>query len=100
MAETIVPRRTYYLIFLGLILLTGVTAALSFVDLGSWSAGIAMLIAGTKAMLVALFFMHLRYERSKIVWAWSFAGLFWLLLIFALSMTDFGTRGILPVPGK
>jgi len=100
MAETIIPRRTYYLVFVALIILTGVTAALSFVDLGEWSAGVAMLIAGAKAMLVALFFMHLRYERSKIIWAWAFAGLFWLLLIFVLSMTDYGMRGILPVPGK
>ena len=100
MAEHIVPRRTYYLIFIALIILTGVTAAVSFVDLKEWSAAVALLIACFKASLVALFFMHLRYEQSKIVKVWTIAGLFWLSILLILSMTDYATRGFLPVPGK
>jgi cytochrome c oxidase subunit IV len=100
MSETIIPRRVYYFTFIALIILTGVTAAISRVDLGPWSSPVALLIAGTKAGLVALFFMHLRYEHSKMVRIWAFAGLFWLFLLIVLSMADFATRDILSVPGK
>jgi hypothetical protein len=44
--------------------------------------------------------MHLRYEHSRIVWVWAVAGVFWLALLFFLTLTDFVTRGYLNVPGK
>jgi len=47
-----------------------------------------------------LFFMHLRYEHSKIVWVWALAGVFWLTILFFLCMIDYLTRGLLRVPGK
>jgi cytochrome c oxidase subunit 4 len=100
MAETIVRKRTYFMVWAALMVLTVVTAAVSFVDLGQWSLPVALAIASGKALLVALFFMHLRYEHSKIVWLWALAGLFWLSILFFLSMTDFGTRQFLNVPGK
>jgi cytochrome c oxidase subunit 4 len=100
MAEVIVGRKIYVLIWLVLMVLTGLTAAVSFVNLGQWSAPVAMAIASTKALLVALFFMHLRYVQSKIVWLWAIAGVFWLTILFFLSMTDYITRGYLRVPGK
>ena len=49
----------YVLCFLGLVLLTGLTFALSTVELGAWSLPVALTIAITKASIVALFFMHL-----------------------------------------
>ena len=100
MAEAIVGRRTYILIWAALICLTIVTAVVSEIELGPWNAPVAMAIACTKALLVALFFMHLRYERSKIVWVWGIAGIFWLLILFSLSMSDYITRGFLKVPGR
>ena len=100
MAETIVPKRTYIHVWIALLILTGLTAALSRINLGPWSASVATTIAITKALLVALFFMHLRYERSKIVWVWAAAGIFWLAILFLLTLTDFATRGYLNVPGK
>jgi cytochrome c oxidase subunit 4 len=100
MAEVIVSRKIYVLVWLALIVLTGVTAAVSFVNLGTWSAPVAMGIASVKVLLVALFFMHLRYTQSKIVWVWAIAGIFWLTILFCLSMTDYITRGYLRVPGK
>jgi cytochrome c oxidase subunit 4 len=96
----VVPKRTYVNVFLALMALTALTAAVSFVNLHQWSAPVALLIASTKAALVALFFMHLRYEKSKIVWAWGLAGMFWLSLLLILSMADYATRGFLRVPGK
>jgi cytochrome c oxidase subunit 4 len=100
MAETIIRKRVYLLVWATLMVLTAVTAAVSFVNLGSFSTPIALAIASTKALLVALFFMHLRYEHSKIVWVWALAGVFWLTVLFFLSMTDFVTRSFLNVPGK
>ncbi len=100
MAETIVPRKTYVLVWIALMILTAVTAAVSFVNLGQWSAPVAMAIASTKALLVALFFMHLRYEHSKVVMVWAMAGIFWLSLLMVLSMADYITRGYLNIPGK
>jgi cytochrome c oxidase subunit 4 len=100
MAEAIVGRKIYVLVWLTLMVLTGLTATLSFVDLGQWSAPVAIGIASVKVLLVALFFMHLRYTQSKIVWLWAIAGIFWLTILFFLSMTDYITRGFLRVPGK
>jgi cytochrome c oxidase subunit 4 len=100
MTETIVSRRTYVLVWAALMILTVVTAAVSRVNLGDWSAAVAIFIACTKAALVALFFMHLRYEHSKIVTVWAVAGIFWLIILFFLSLTDYLTRNVLNVPGK
>jgi cytochrome c oxidase subunit 4 len=100
MAETIVPKRTYVYVWIALMILTAVTAGVSRVNLGDWSAAVAMAIACTKAALVAMFFMHLRYEHSKIVLVWAVAGVFWLGILFFLSMADYLTRNVLNVPGK
>ena len=100
MAEVVVARKTYVIIWVVLMMLTALTAAVSFVDLGDWSNLVAMAIACTKAILVAMFFMHLRYEHSKIVWVWAIAGVFWLSILLVLSMADYTTRGFLNVPGR
>jgi cytochrome c oxidase subunit IV len=100
MAESIVRKRTYVFIWAALMCLTVLTATVSEIDLGPWNAPIAMMIASSKAVLVALFFMHLRYERQRIVSVWAIAGLFWLSILFVLSMSDYATRGFLNVPGR
>jgi cytochrome c oxidase subunit 4 len=100
MAEVIVSRKIYVWVWLALMALTALTAAISFIDLGQWSFPVAIAIASSKALLVALFFMHLRYEHSKIVWVWALVGVFWLSILFFLSMTDYLTRGLMHVPGK
>ena len=59
MSSHIVPLRTYYLIFLTLMVCTAITVAVAFVDLGPMNAVVAMTIAVLKATLVVLFFMHM-----------------------------------------
>src|SRR6266542_4174927 len=98
MAEHVVPKRTYFMVWAALMVLTVVTAAVSFVDLGQWSGPVAIAIASCKALLVVLFFMHMRYENQKMVWIWAIAGVFWLSILFVLSMADYLTRGFLNVP--
>lgn len=100
MAEVIVSKKTYVTIWLALMVLTVVTAAVSWLDLGAWSGFVAIAIASTKALLVALFFMHLRYTLQKMAWIMALAGFFWLSILLGLSMTDYATRNFLPVPGR
>jgi cytochrome c oxidase subunit 4 len=99
MKEHIIPRKTYFVVWAILMSLMVLTAALSRVNLGDWSTVIALAIAAIKALLVLLFFMHLRYEDYKITAVVLFAGFFWLSILFVLSLTDYLTRGVTGTPG-
>ena len=83
--------RNYILVWVALLLLTFVTWRVSFVPLGLMNVTVAMLIASLKASLVALFFMHLRYE-NKLVWAFALFPLGFLSLIIFGTLADVLTR--------
>jgi cytochrome c oxidase subunit IV len=59
----VVPMKILAAVFAALVLLTIVTVAATEVDLGRFNLYVALAIAGVKASLVALYFMHLRYDR-------------------------------------
>ncbi len=59
----VVPAIVLVAVFAALIVLTGITLAATWVDLGPWNLVVAMAIATVKAALVALYFMHLRYDH-------------------------------------
>ena len=59
----VVPVRVLLTVFALLMVLTVVTVSATWIDLGSWNLWIAMGIAAVKAALVALYFMHLRYDH-------------------------------------
>ena len=99
MAEHVVSRKTYIVVWVALMALMVLTAGLSRIDLGEWSTVVAMVIAVIKALLVILFFMHVRYEDQKITLVVVIAGFFWLGILLALSMTDYLSRGYLGVAG-
>ncbi len=99
MAETIVRRRTYVEVWIALLCLTSLTAWLSFYDFGQWSVFVALTIASSKTALVVFFFMHMRYQKLKIVWVVAVAGLFWLMILFAGNMADYLTRQWIGTPG-
>lgn len=99
MAEHVVSRKTYIVVWVALMALMILTAGLSRLNLGEWSTLIALAIAVIKALLVILFFMHVRYENQKMAWIVVIAGFFWLGILMALSMTDYLTRGYLGVAG-
>jgi cytochrome c oxidase subunit 4 len=86
-------HKVYYLVFLALAIGTILTWRVAFIDLGSLNPVIALTIACTKATLVILFFMHVRYS-SKLTMLTVAAGFFWLLILITLSLTDYLTRGI------
>ena len=70
---------------------TGLTVFAASVDLGIFNIVVALLIATFKGTLVVLFFMHLRYS-TKLTMITVIAALFFLLIMFSLSMTDYLTR--------
>ena len=92
MSEKIVSMKTYAIIFLTLVLFTIVTWRVSLIDLGELNIIVALIIAGTKATLVALFFMHVRWSTrlNQLVIA---ASLFWLLILLSLTLADYVARG-------
>ncbi len=79
--------RTYIIVWIALLILTGVTWGVSYVNLGMGNVAVALLIASGKAALVALFFMHLRYE-NRLVWAFALVPLFFLALIICGTLAD------------
>ena len=86
-------------ILVALLIATGLTTGVAYIDLGPFSTIVALGIATAKMLLVALFFMHIRHS-TKLTKLVVVGGLLWLAILLLLTMTDFATRGILGVPGK
>ena len=96
MSEHIVQPRIYLVIFLALMLGTGLTVFAAFHDFpGPLNAVVALTIAVIKASLVVLYFMHVRYS-SRLIWLVIGSALFWLAIMFALTISDYWTRTWLP----
>jgi cytochrome c oxidase subunit 4 len=91
MADHVVPKRTYYLIFGILLVLTYLTVQISAFDLGPMNTVAALAIASLKATLVVLFFMHVKYG-TRLTKLAVIAGLYWLLILLALTLSDYLTR--------
>ena len=92
MSEHIVPVRIYITIFLVLLVGTGLTVAAAFVDFPwRFNTVIALTIATIKATFVVLYFMHVRYS-SRLVWVIVASALFWMGIMFALTLSDYFTR--------
>lgn len=94
--DHVLPLRVYLGVFLALLAGTALTTWVATVDLGRLNDAVALAIAGTKAALVILYFMHVRYS-SKLIWAFALAGFVWLVLFFVLILADYETR--IPVQG-
>ncbi len=92
MSEHILPSKMYYGIWIALLILTAVTAGVSFIDLGPFNTIVALVIATFKALLVVLFFMHVKYTSEKQTKTVIIAAIFWLLLLLGLSLADYTTR--------
>ena len=73
----VVPIPVYLGIFAALLVLTGVTVWVAFLDLGSWDflhTPLALAIACLKATLVVLWFMHVKYS-VRLIWVFIASGL-------------------------
>ena len=91
-AGHVAPVKMYIGIFLALIVGTVLTVVVAFFDLGFMNNVVMLAIAITKALLVVLFFMHVRWS-SRLTWVVAGAGFFWLLIMFSLTMADYMSRG-------
>jgi cytochrome c oxidase subunit IV len=91
----IISRKTYLLVWIGLMIMLAATLIAAAFDLGWLNLVIALVIAVCKALLIAIFFMHLRVS-SRATWVFAGAGLFWLGILLALAMSDYLSRGWLP----
>ena len=87
----IVPKSIYYTIFLALMVGTGLTWWVATIDLGAMNNVIMLSIAVTKATLVVLFFMHVKYG-TRLTWTVIIGSIFWLAIMLALTMNDYATR--------
>ena len=101
MSEHIVSRKVYFTIFGALMVGTILTVVAALKDLDNIFPGantvVALTIAVIKATLVVLYFMHVRYS-SRLTWVIVASGLFWLLIMFALTFSDYFSRGWLTYP--
>ena len=89
--------RTYFVIFMALLVLLAITTAVAFVDLDGllpghfWGIAVAMTIAIAKGLLIMLYFMHVKYGPKRAV-AFASAGFVWLGILVVLTFGDYLTR--------
>jgi cytochrome c oxidase subunit 4 len=90
-SKHIVSPVVYIIIFVSLMLGTGITIWAAFQNFGKFNIVIALAIATIKATLVVLYFMHARYspKRTQLVIVCS---VFWLAIMLALTLADYDTR--------
>lgn len=87
-----VSRSTYYLVSLALAVLLVVTVAAAYVDVGRLNVVVALAIATAKAVLIMLFFMHLKYS-PPLVRLVAVGGFVWLGILLVITMSDYIARG-------
>lgn len=77
-----VKPKTYVLVWVGLLILTGITVSLAGMDLGRLSIAVVLIIAAVKSALVLNFFMHLKYEKGLWLFKLMIPGILVLLVLF------------------
>jgi len=95
MSHPAVPIRVYVGVFLALIALTVTTVAVSKLELGEYNFVAAITIALVKALLVVLFFMHVK-QASAMTKLFVVAGFFWMAILFVFTLSDYFSRNWLP----
>ena len=93
----VIPSKIYVGIWATLMILTATTVLASFIELGFFNIVLALVIATIKGTLVVLFFMHLRYS-TKLTMVVVVTSIFFMGILFALTMTDYLTRHWLTNP--
>ena len=91
MSGHVSPLKVYLGIFLALMVLTAVTIAVAYVDLGQFNKLVALGIASFKATLVVLYFMHVKYA-SRLTKLVVVSGFFFLAILLGLTMSDYSSR--------
>ncbi len=95
MSEPIIPAKVYFKTWGALLVLLLLTTGAAYVNLGRFNLLLALAIAITKAVLIVLFFMHIKWS-SRILHLAAFAGILWLAIMLAFTLGDYITRGWVP----
>ena len=95
----VVPIRVYVGVFLALMALTALTVWAAGQDFGPLNTVVALTIAVTKATLVVLFFMHVKYG-SPLVKLAVVSALVLLGVMLVITMSDYASRGWLGSGGS
>jgi cytochrome c oxidase subunit 4 len=90
-AHHIVGPGVYVAILFALLIGTALTVWASFLELGLWNPVIALAIATSKATLVVLFFMGVKYS-TKLTKLTVFAGIFTFLILISMTLSDYVSR--------
>jgi cytochrome c oxidase subunit IV len=90
------PAKIYWRTCAALMLLLALTWTIGYINLGLFNVIIALAIAIIKAVLVALFFMHIK-GSSRLLHLAAAVGVIWLLILLSLTLTDYFTRGWVPL---
>jgi cytochrome c oxidase subunit 4 len=77
-----IKPKTYVLVWVGLLILTGITVSLAGMDLGRLSIVVVLIIAAVKSALVLNFFMHLKYEKGLWLFKLMIPGILAILVLF------------------
>jgi cytochrome c oxidase subunit IV len=91
MEKHIIPRKTYFTVYLVLLFLLAATVGVAYVEIGTLNLVLALLIAFSKAALVVLFFMHVYYS-SQLTRIFVLTSILFLILLAGLTMVDYLTR--------
>jgi cytochrome c oxidase subunit 4 len=91
--------KAYLVVFAALMVLTALTVFAAFQHLGVWNTPVALGIAVTKALLVALIFMHLKGSPKLTIFVVT-SSLLWLVFLIAITVSDYWTRAWLPIYGR
>jgi cytochrome c oxidase subunit 4 len=94
----VISQKKYFQILFMLLSLLGASYLLAHIDLGPFSTAMGLFIAAMKAILVMIYFMHLRFSKGiyRVV---AGAGVFWLGILMVLAMSDYLSRNWLSTPG-
>ena len=92
MCDEVAPAKIYLGAFAAPLALTLITYWAALPDLGRGNAGVGFSIAAVKALLAALYFMHVRHS-PKLTWPVAGSGFFRLAILLRLTLSDYLTRG-------
>jgi len=81
----------YVTVYVILLLLLALTVEAARHDLGYWNFAVSLLIATVKAVVIALFFMHV-WNSTRLVKLVVATSLLWMVILFTLSLADYWTR--------
>jgi cytochrome c oxidase subunit IV len=87
----VVSPMIYLAVFITLLVFTGLTVAASYVEMGVFNPIVALAIGCIKAVIVVLFFMHVKYS-SKLTKLTVFSGIFTFIVLIGMTLADYFTR--------